>query len=579
MKKQQTEKGELSLIDKILLGRGYKTKAQKQAFLHPDYDKTDYDPMLLPSMKQAVDRLIQAIEQGQKITIYNDYDVDGTTAAAVLLDALPKFGAKFDYYVPDRFSEGYVLNKSVISKIKKAGTDLLLTVDNGIVSFDEVDYANSIGLDIIITDHHTPRSTEPSAIGVVNPKLLIRDHAESYDHLFCLKKKNQTLYPFGDLCGCGVAFKLVQALMQRLPDCIPKGQEKWLLDLVALATVSDMVGLVDENRAKVYWGLKVLAKTRRPGMKALAAVADIDLNNIDTRKIGFVLGPRINAAGRLANARLAVDLLSTDDNQKALKLATELNELNSKRKKLQNDIYESAITQVANDNPVAIVAGENWHEGVVGIVASRIVERVQRPAFVFSISPDGKTLKASGRSFGDFSIVKAIQATNDLLIKGGGHAGAGGVTIANDNFPKWQKAINEYYLSLNLQNQLDYLLPNPDVTVNQLNQLTVKMVQKLAELEPYGVANPEPTFLLKNVGIASRQTMGDKGQHVRYSFVDSEGDKLTAVAFGGADRFSVMPSMTSPSMVKVDALVHLYIDNWNGTRGVQGKLLALFPSC
>ena len=561
------------LLNEIIEKRGYKTKAQKLAFLNPNYTVVrQHDPFLLPSMTQAVNRLLRAAELHEKVAIYCDYDVDGTTAAAVLLDALPKFGLDVDFYVPDRFKEGYGLNKAAIKQLADDGTQLIVTVDNGIVSFDEVDYANKLGVDVVVTDHHTPRETIPNAIAVVDPKLLARDYPDSYDATFRLVNKNDELYPFLDLCGCGVAFKLVQALQMRRPDALPDGQEKWLLDLVALATVSDVVSLVDENRSIVKWGLEVIKKTRRPGIRALAAVAKIELDQIDAQSIGFVLGPRINAAGRLANARLAVKLLSTMDNSEALKLATELDGLNSNRKKLQNDIYSEAIKQVKVGDSIAVATGEGWHEGVIGIVASKVEEAVERPTFVFSLN--GDVAKGSGRSFGDFSIAAAINATSTLLVKGGGHAAAGGVTAMRSRLDDWCQAMNRYCQSLRLSNQTKYLYPEPDLVINDLSSITVDLVRDLSLLEPCGAANAVPTFQLKGVIVAVRRTMGGEAQHVRYTFMDDAGNQLQAVAFNAADRFTITPGEFG-EVVHANVLIQLDLNEWNGNVSVEGRLIKI----
>ena len=562
------------LTRQILNKRGYRSNKSKLDFLNPDYDATNYDPMLLPDMNRAVERLLLAAEKGERVAIYCDYDVDGTTAAALLLDALPRFGLLVDYYVPDRFAEGYGLNRMAIDKLSQSGTQLILTVDNGIVSFDEVEYAKQLGIDVIITDHHTPRDDLPAAVAVVDPKILVRDNSELYDDRLVLKNRKQsaTLYPFADLCGCGVAFKLVQALQLAKPEALPAGQEKWLLDLVALATVSDIVGLTDENRAIVYWGLRVIAKTRRPGVKALAAVAGIELSQIDSRAIGFMLGPRINAAGRLAHASLAIELLSTQDNERALELAGQLNQLNSQRKSWQGEIYDQAIQQIDTTNPVAIAVGDDWHEGVVGIVASKIEEAVERPAFVCS-RHDG-VIKGSGRSFGDFSIAAAINATSTLLEKGGGHAAAGGITVAADNFVRWCQAINDYYASLKLTNQTKYLYPTPDIETTDLAVLTVQAVQNLDLLEPFGEANPAPVIQLTNVIVVERRLMGASLQHVRYTLVDDNDSRLQVVAFNSADRFLIEPGEFGEA-VRVNVLIEPSLNEWNGDVSVQGKLLRM----
>lgn len=564
-----------NLIDQILIGRGYKTALARRAFLSPDYEAAKHDPMLLPDMGKAIARLKQALENDDQITVYGDYDVDGMTATALLLDALPRFGFRVDNYTPDRFREGYGLNKKAVETLAARGTKLILTVDNGIVSLPEVARANELGIDVIVTDHHSPRKDLPDAAAVVDPKIIQFNNPEKYDDNYVLKPKyaDSGLYPFLDMCGCGVAFKLVQQLQKEFPDKLPMGQEKWLLDLVALGTVSDVVALKDENRAYVKWGLEVIKKTRRPGIRALAAVAGVPLDAIDSRAIGFMLGPRLNASGRLKHARIAIELLTTHDNERALTLAEQLDELNNQRKKLQNEIYEQAAKQVDVTQPIAIAVGDGWHEGVVGIVASKIEEKFERPAFVFSRTSTG--VKASGRSFGDFSIAAAITATRDLLIKGGGHVAAGGLTVSSNNFDKWCAAVQDYYRSLHLPDQRHLLYPAPDLTVTDFSGLTVQMVQELNLLEPFGAANEVPVFKLQNVMVTNRSTMGSDNQHVRYTFMDANNVSLDAIAFNAADRFTIMPFDDSGVPQYVDALVELELNEWHGVQSVEGKLIKL----
>ena len=373
-------------------------------------------------------------------------------------------------------------------------------------------------------------------------------------------------YPFLDLCGCGVAFKLVQQLQRELPDKLPDGQEKWLLDLVALATVADIVSLVDENRAYVRWGIEVIKRTRRPGIKALAAAAGYKLAEVNATAIGFTLAPRLNAAGRLAHGQLAVDLLSTDDPQRALALANQLNDLNNQRRGLQQEIYAAAIQQVDLEQPVAIVSGAGWHEGVIGIAASKVEEKFCRPTFVFS--DGGEFLKASGRSFGDFSIADAITATRDLLEKGGGHRAAGGVTVRREHFAAWCAAIQDYYRSLNLPDQAPLFYAQPDLTITSLDGVDVETVQELGKLEPCGAGNAKPVFLLKGFTVTARRTMGDSGQHVRYTLTDLEGRSIQVVAFDAADRFTVLTGVT------MDALVQLTVSRYHGLN-VEGYLINL----
>lgn len=581
----------LPLTRQILVGRGYRTEAEQLNFLNPDYAGTDYNPYLLPGMSAAVERLALARHNHERVIIYGDYDVDGVTATTLLLDALPKFGLDVGYFVPDRFRDGYGMNNRAIKELNDGGADLILTVDNGIVASDVANYAAGLGLDLIITDHHEPRKDLPHACAVVDPKILALDHPLMYDRHFVQIVKDADKYPFLDLCGCGVAFKLVRALQQRFPDDLPEGQEKWLLDLVALATICDMVSLVDENRALAKWGLVVLRQTKRPGLRALMAAAGVDASRVDSEAVGFTLGPRINAAGRLANASLAVDLLSTSDPNTATTLAEKLNKLNSQRKGLQNQIADEALEKCDPDLPVTVVAGNNWHQGVIGIAASKVERTTKKPSFVGSIDRDKGLVKLSGRSFGDFSIAKAITRTRDMLVAGGGHAAAGGVTVKLDDLAKWRDALADYYASLKLDatEQLKYLFSQPDVVLKDVGELTLGFVRQLSLLEPFGTANPSVTVELKDFLVQGKRLMGQDGQHVRYSLVPSgegaEGDfsvasgtfvpslapigsstqPLAAVAFNAdAETLSYTPGDQATFLLSPT------INEWHGNESVEG---------
>lgn len=567
-----------SLIERIFLARNLNDRQVRDDFLYPDYDKAKHDPFLLPDMDKAIDRLKLARQKQEQITIYGDYDVDGITSTVLLLDALPKFGFKVNSYTPDRFKEGYGMNIKAIEKLKSAGTDLILTVDNGIVAFDEVKRANQLGIDVIITDHHTPSDKLPGAIAVVDPKICALNHPKWYDKNYCLKcdikkDKAELAYPFLDLCGCGVAFKLVQALQMTYKDCLPAGQEKWLLDLVALGTISDVVSLLDENRAYTKWGLEVIKKTRRIGLKALMIVSGLDVSKLDSRSVGFILGPRLNASGRLEHAELAIKLLLSKNRSEALSLAKKLDGLNSRRKQLQANIYKEAAKQIKPDDSVAVAIGQDWHEGVIGIVASKIEEAFERPAFVFS--SNGKEAKGSGRSFGDFSIVGAIANTKSLLLKGGGHLAAGGLTVNCSDFYEWKKALNEYYQSLKLTDQIKFLYPDPDVEVNNFSEFTAQLIEDISRLEPFGQANPVPVFQLKGARIASRSVMGKDGNHVRYVLLDKLGNSIKLVVFNAADRFTLEPCDINGSVQYVDALVELTLNEWQGVISVEGRLIKM----
>lgn len=536
------------LIDAVLAARGLTNQTQREAFLHPAYEAYKHDPFLLPDMKEAVDRLVIAKETQEKVVIYGDYDIDGLTATTVLLDSFEKFGIGTSAFIPNRFVEGYGLATSAIETLAGEGAQLIVTVDCGSLSHEQIARAGELGVDVIVTDHHSVAETMPPAVATINPKRT--DHS----------------YPFIDLAGVGVAFKLVQALQTRL-DGLPAGQEKWLLDLVALGTVCDVVTLQDENRANVKWGLEVMKKTRRPGIKALMAVSRVEPNKLVARSLGFGLGPRLNAAGRLETAQLALDLLRTNDPSEALSLAEMLDGMNTARRSEQDKIFKSAIVQAETFDalPVLIVSDPEWSHGIIGIVAAKLLERYSKPTFVLQELPDG-TAKGSARSYGDFSAVDAIRATESLLIKGGGHKLAAGVTIETTNIVKWREAVNVHYRGLRLGDQAKHLEAVGEVTLPDFAQVVENAVRELDQLEPFGNGNREPVFEFTNLTVTSRRTMGADSQHVKYRFEDRNGKTMDMIAFNKADVFTAEIGET------VNVWCELGINEWNGRRSVEGIL-------
>lgn len=536
------------LLEAVLASRNLTDIKSREAFLHPDYEAFRHDPFLMPDMLAAVERLVGAKEAQEKVVIYGDYDIDGLTATTVLLDSFEKFGISASAFIPNRFVEGYGLATPAIEKLAEEGAQLIVTVDCGSLSHEQITRANELGVDVIVTDHHSVAETMPPAVATINPKRT--DHE----------------YPFIDLAGVGVAFKLVQALQTKL-DGLPLGQEKWLLDLVALGTVCDVVTLVDENRANVYWGLEVMKKTRRPGIRALMAVSRVEPDKLVARSLGFGLGPRLNAAGRLETAQLALDLLCTNDPQEALSLANTLDGMNTARRSEQDKIYKSAIVQAEtfSDLPVLIVSDPDWSHGIIGIVAAKLLERYSKPTFVLQELEDG-TAKGSARSYGDFSAVEAIRATETLLIKGGGHKLAAGVTLETMNIAPWREAVNVYYRTLKLSDQSKHLEAVGEVTLPDFSQCVENAVSALSQLEPYGNGNKEPVFEFTNLTVISRRTMGADNQHVKYRFEDRNGKMMDMLAFGKADVFAADVG----DMVNV--WCELGINEWNGRRSVEGML-------
>ena len=539
----------MTLFEQILTARGLTTRAAREAFLRPDYAAVKHDPFLLPDMKKAVVRLKQAREQGEKIVIYGDYDIDGLSATALLLDAFGKFGFKnIDAFIPNRFVEGYGMTMGAVDKVRDMGADLIVTVDTGSLCHAEIAYATSLGIDTVVTDHHNVAETPPPSVAAVNPKF------------------SGHTYPFRDLCGAGVAFKLVQALQTEL-DGLPDGYEKWLLDLVALGTVCDIVTLADENRANVYWGLEVLKKQQRPGLKALMTVAGIEPEQVNARHLGFGLGPRMNAAGRLETAQHALDMLTARDGLAALEASEKLEELNIKRRGIQDAIFEEACVQaeqLAGDR-VLVVSSGGWNHGVIGIVASKLVEKYKKPVFI--IGERGEEATGSARSFGDFSAADAVRAADDIIIKGGGHGAAAGVTLETGKIGDFRRRVNEFYDSLQLTNQERYLLPRADVEIDDFSEINEELVENLAKMEPFGNGNPEPVLKITTASVLSVRRMGADGQHVKLALRDKNGKVLQMLAFNAPEELFREPGD------EVVAWFQSVVNEWQGVRTVEGRLL------
>ncbi|HPF31323.1 MAG TPA: single-stranded-DNA-specific exonuclease RecJ [Candidatus Saccharibacteria bacterium] len=542
----------MTIFEKILASRGIGIESS-ESFLNPDYSKL-HDPFLLPDMKIAVDRLIKARKIDEKITIYGDYDIDGLTATTLLYESLKKFGFKNVYFfMPSRFIEGYGLNDDAIKKIALDGTKLIITVDCGSRSHAEIKKANELGLEVIVTDHHEISDDLPPAVALVNPH------------------RSDSKYPFKELAGVGVVFKLVQAIQVKLSTShskglvLPFGQEKWLLDLVALGTVCDIVPLIDENRIFVYWGLRVLSKKRRPGLRALLSINRIENESINSHSLGFVLGPRMNAAGRLETAQYALDMLMTQDLTDAFEKAQILEEMNRLRRDEQLRILKEAIIQAEkySKDDVLVLSDSNWSHGIIGIVASKILERYKKPVYIFQEM--GVESKGSARSFGDFSAVEAIEYSGDLIIAGGGHKLAAGVTLPTDKISEFRKRVNYFYKNLGLIEQVSLLLPIEDVTVN-LHEIDEKLFEMIKLLEPFGHGNPCPLLKSKDLLVINRRKMGSESQHIKLDLQDYDGKKMSFLAFSAPEHFFVEIGQ------RVTICYSLSINEWQGNKTIEGYI-------
>ena len=535
------------IFEQILKNRGI-SKENREAFLNPNYDN-QHDPFLLPDMKKAVERLLIAHKKQEKITVYGDYDVDGVSASTVILTAFEKFGFKnVDYFLPDRFKDGYGMNERGVRVLADRGTNLILTVDCGSLNHAEIDFAKGFGIDTIVTDHHNIAEVQPNAVAVVNPR----------------RKENK--YPQAEnFAGVGVAFKLVQALQTKL-EGFPAGQEKWLLDMVALGTVCDIMKQTVENRQNTFWGLKVLSKARRAGLKSMLALAGVKDPTSST--LGFIIGPRINSAGRLETAEKALDLMLEKDAFVAFEKAKSLDDLNKVRRKIQHEALEIAIQKAEDfkNDKVLVVADESFNDGVIGIVASGLLERFKKPVFVISI--EGDVSKGSARSFGDFSASQAVQNASGIIIKGGGHDAAAGVTLPTSKIDDFRKSVNDFYNSLKLKNQLEKLLPKVDIQLEDFSPISLELFEKISLLEPFGNGNEEPTFEIKNAYVVARQEMGDKNQHLKLTLTDGK-NEIKMLKFNAPKEFFAEIGE------EVDVIFSLGLNEWQGQKNVEGQILHL----
>ena len=516
-------------------------------FLHPKYDET-LDPFLLHDMDKAISRIKKAIKNSEKILIYGDYDVDGVTASTVMEQALILADTNPDnisIMLPDRFADGYGMSPKLITRAKKQGINLVITVDCGSHNHAIIDELNTLSIDTIVSDHHETADTMPDAIAVINPH-----------------RKDYPTQELKNLAGVGVAFKIAQALAKE--DLIKNGQEKWLLDLVLLGTVCDSMTLIGENRILGYYGIKVLSKTRRPGLAELMFRSGV--KSINSESIGFQIGPRLNAAGRLDTADLSLNLLRAKTPIDAAPLAERLEILNKKRKTEQIAATREITQRGVSNDPVIIETG-NWHEGILGIVAGRLVEQYHRPAFVLT-DVGNNVFKGSGRSFGDFNLADALNYAKDSIIGGGGHAGAAGVRVEGKELYNFREQINEYYRSLHLTNQEDYLKQHADLDVTDFSELNLDLLDELKQLEPYGPGNEEPIFCLKNIRISNLTRMGAERNHLRLDLRDKQGKYLKAIAFYAPEKWLQI----DPDFDRIELLVKLSENDFNGVKSLEARI-------
>lgn len=505
-----------------------------------------HNPNLMPGMDKAVERIKKALDDNEKIVVYGDYDVDGITSTAVLYEFLSEHGANAEYYIPDRYQEGYGINIMAVNKLAKAGTKLLITVDCGITAVGEVSLAKVLGMDCIITDHHTCKEKLPEdAVAIINPKIPECD------------------YPFDGLAGVGVAFKLVLAIAMAMGESATECFNKYC-DLAALGTVADVVPLLDENRIIVDRGLKALANTQREGVKKILEISGADKRPLNASSIAFTLAPRINAAGRLGNASTAVELLLCRDSQRAYEISLMLDKENRERQIMEQEIFDEAIELINNDpnfekKKVVVLAKEGWHHGVIGIVASRINNKFYRPCIL--ISYENGVGKGSGRSIPTFNLFEALSSCGDLLTNFGGHAIAAGLNINSSDVEEFTKKINEYADKILTEEDM---IPRVDIDC-WLNpaSVSIKSCKTLAMFEPFGMCNEKPVFAISNQQITAIGQMGLDNKHLRLR-AGTENMILNCVGFGMGEYYNHFHLGDY-----VDLAFQMDINNYQGTEQVQ----------
>ncbi|MDY4575511.1 MAG: single-stranded-DNA-specific exonuclease RecJ [Intestinibacter sp.] len=528
-------------ISQILKNRDIITEKDAEIFMNPSLDYLR-DPFLLKDMQKAVDRIKEAVDKKERIFIYGDYDVDGVSSTSILFLYFKSIGYDVKYYIPNRLEEGYGISIEALEKINQMGCDLLISVDCGITSYPEVEFAKSLGIDVIITDHHECQSDIPDAIAVINPK------------------QPDCNYPFDSLCGCGVAFKLIQALTP--PEEFKKAMYNYL-EIVTLATICDMVPLKDENRIIVKNGLNMMKDGRNIGLQELIKVCGVDNTKIGSSHIGYSVGPRINASGRLGYSYLGVELFTTEDRKKAKDIALDLEEKNNERQLIESKMYSEAEAIINSDksyenDKVLVIAKEGWQHGIIGIVASKLTEKYYKPTILLTIEEGMAT--GSARSIKGFSIFDTLVECKDLMTKFGGHEQAAGLSMDSKNIEELRQRVNKI---------ADYNLTQEDMIENikveyelEEQQISLDLVEELHKLEPFGLSNPTPRFIMRDLVLANIGFVGAAKQHLKITL--QKDFVYEAIGFNMAylaDEFTRGD--------KVDVLFQLGENNYNNNRKVQ----------
>ena len=529
------------LVANSIVKKGLKDTHEIEVFLNPR--RSDFhNPFLMPDMEKAVDRILKAIKENEKVVIFGDYDVDGITSSTVLKRFLEDRGLKVDVYIPNRLNEGYGLNENAIRKIANTNHTLIITVDCGITGNKEIELAKTLGIETVVTDHHEPSEILPEAVAVVD----------------CKRKDNK--YPFNGLAGVGVAFKLTQAISIKLG--IKEEEYLKYLDLVCVGTISDIVPLIDENRTISKLGLKLVKQTRNIGLKVL--LESIGYQKIDSNTVSFGIAPRINACGRMGHEEEALNLFLTNDVEEAKKITENLNKYNIERQEIEKRIFKEAEEFMQNEEeqklPCIVLGKENWHHGVIGIVSSKITDMYFKPSILLCF--EGEKAKGSGRSIEGFDLHDALEKCNTYIDQFGGHSMAIGVTINKENFAEFKQEIEEYASKIKIEEFVPIIKIDEKILLQDIN---IRDIKDLELLEPFGEGNKMPLFQISNVKITSVRALSE-GKHLKISVKD-ENKQIDAIGFN-IGNLSSEYSIGS----KVDLLGSLEINNYRGMENIQINL-------
>lgn len=552
------------VVLQLLANREIKTQNQIDEFLYPDYSQDIHDPFLFLDMGKAVERVFRAVESGEKIVVHGDYDADGVCSALIMITILEAMGADVQVYIPHRELEGYGLNMQTVLELGKNSVNLIITTDCGISNRAEIKKAAELGMDVIITDHHAePPELPEAALAIIDPHLA------------------REKYPFQELSGAGVAFKFVQAILksqkvresenQRVAISDPEAFEKWLLDLAAIATITDIMPLLGENRTLVKYGLLVLNKTHRLGLKKLIESLGLNKNkDLDAKNVAFQIGPRLNAAGRIDHANQAYELLKTNDEKEVQNLVDALNKTNESRQSLSERVTSEAKAQIGEEigeEKALFALGEGWPVGIVGLVAGKIADKFSRPTFVMT-DREG-IIMGSGRSIPEFDIMEGLREVKEFLSHYGGHAGACGFTLKNKkDLKKFKKILQKF-----AEKKLAGLELAPTLNIDaevKLEKITWELFELLEKFAPFGRANERPRYLGRGLTVENFESVGANGNHLRMNLSQENGQKKKFIGFCFGEWCQKLKVGD-----KIDVVFEVDVNEWNGNRELQLKIIDL----